>query len=123
MKVIDWKLELENGVYDKSVGIKILKLAGDAGFSTYLTEIAPGVAINGDYHRHGDEHYHIVSGRGEMRLVDVATGAARTQAVAEQSSFVVPANTQHQLSNTGVAPLVLMFSCPASHLADDRHFL
>ncbi|KMN36379.1 hypothetical protein VI26_06840 [Chromobacterium sp. LK1] len=123
MNVIDWKSELDQGIYDGSVGIKIVKLAGDAGFSTYLTEIAPGVAINGHYHCHGDEHYHIVSGSGEMRLVDVATGAARKHAVAEQCSFVVPANTQHQLSNTGAAPLVLMFSCPASHLADDRHFL
>jgi mannose-6-phosphate isomerase-like protein (cupin superfamily) len=123
MDVIDWTAELDKGVYDSSVGIKILKLAGDAGFSTYLTEIAPGVAINAHYHRHGDEHYHIVSGRGEMRLVDVATGAARSHVVAERCSFVVPANTQHQLSNTGAVPLVLMFSCPASHLGEDRHFL
>lgn len=123
MNVIDWDSELERSAYDATVGIKIAKLAGDAALSTYLTSIDPGKSITPHYHKHGDEHYHIIHGCGEMTLIDVQSKAKTTTAVRKHHSFVVRANHSHQLKNTGDEALILMFSCPESHLKKDRFFL
>lgn len=120
MNLIDWKTELEHCAYDAAVGIKIAKLAGDAKFSTYLTIIDPGKSVNPHYHKNGDEHYHIIDGCGEMTLIDVESKEATTTRINKHSSFVVHANKSHQLKNTADEPLVLMFSCPESHLKEDR---
>ena len=123
MEVIDWKFALENCAYDKVVGIKIAKLSGDAGFSTYITSIDPGKCVNAHYHKQGDEHYHIIDGAGEMTITDVFSKATTTLFLGKYHSFVVPSNKSHQLKNCGHAPLILMFSCPESHLSCDRHQL
>ena len=123
MKAVDWLTELERSGYDTAVGIKIAKLAGDAEFSTYLTVIDPGKAVSAHYHKDGDEHYHIIRGQGEMTLTDMVSRLTTTTSVGAQSSFVVPENTLHQLKNAGTEPLVLMFSCPQSHLDQDRFLL
>jgi oxalate decarboxylase/phosphoglucose isomerase-like protein (cupin superfamily) len=123
MNLIDWKFELQHCAYDAAVGIKIAKLAGDGKFSTYLTAIDPGKSVNAHYHKNGDEHYHIIKGHGEITLIDVASKLKTTNQVSAFHSFVVPENTSHQLKNTGNEPLILMFSCPESHLQEDRFML
>lgn len=123
MNVIDWKFELQHCTYDATVGIKIAKLAGDSRFSTYLTAIDPGKCVNAHYHKIGDEHYHIILGCGEITLIDVFSKIKITRQVATFNSFVVAANMSHQLRNTSSEPLILMFSCPESHLQEDRFVL
>jgi mannose-6-phosphate isomerase-like protein (cupin superfamily) len=122
VEIIDWKSRLNCCKYDANVGIRIARLAGDGGFATYLTVIDPGQSVTPHYHASGDEHYHILSGAGEVSLYDRVANTAQTAPVSEQQSFVVNANTVHCLKNTGAEPLVLMFSCPESHLQQDRHF-
>lgn len=121
--IIDWKSALDQCRYDIAVGIKIAKLSGDANFSTYLTSIDPGKSVNPHYHKHGEEHYHIIEGAGEIVLTDVISKVSTTISLRANNSLVVSANTLHQLRNTANVPLVLMFSCPESHLDKDRYLL
>ncbi len=123
MQLIEWKVALAQAAYDAAAGISIARLTGDDGFATYLAEIAPGKSVSPHYHKAGDEHYHIVGGAGEIRLASVDGGPKRAMRVAAGVSFVVPANTIHELINTGDTILVWMFSCAASHLTDDRCLL
>jgi len=123
MELIDWKSRLECCTYDAAVGIKIARLTGGSQFSTYLTSIDPGKSVNPHYHKIGDEHHHIIRGRGEIMLMDVESKKTTITRVNEYHSFVVHANTLHQLVNTGNEPLVLMFSCPENHLKSDRFVL
>ena len=111
MNIISWNDEISKCAYDDSVGIRIAKLAGTKDFCTFITEIAP------------NEHYHIVKGTCEMYLKDVLNGQENSYKVSANESFVVPENTLHKLTNIGIEPLLLMFSCPASHLESDRYFL
>ncbi|MCD6027139.1 MAG: cupin protein [Solimicrobium sp.] len=123
MTLIDWKSALEICVYDETVGIKIAKLNGNTQFGTYLTSIDPGKSVNPHYHKKGEEHYHIIEGSGEIELINVKTRIRTTTKVNKYSSFTVNPNTSHQLKNTGSEPLILMFSCPESHLNEDRFLM
>jgi mannose-6-phosphate isomerase-like protein (cupin superfamily) len=123
MEILDWFSILESSPYDDIVGIRIAKLTGDTRFSTYLTVIDPGKSVSPHYHKNGDEHYHIISGRGEITLTDLVGMKTTTVAVDGQTSFTVPENTLHQLKNSGEDPLILMFNCPESHLNEDRFVL
>ncbi|PHV11916.1 cupin domain-containing protein [Chitinimonas sp. BJB300] len=121
MNFVNWLSILASSQYDPVAGIKIAKLSGDHLFSTYLTEIDPGKFVNPHFHKHGNEHYHIIQGQGKIELTDALTGISSTRTVEAFSSFVVEENVIHSLTNIGDAPLILMFSCPEAHLTDDRH--
>lgn len=121
--ITKWKEIINNCKYDESVGIKIAKIAGNENFSTFITEIDPNKSVNPHYHKNGDEHYHIISGRGEIYLKNMLTKEEHSYIVSACESFVVPENVLHKLTNSGNEPLILMFSCPTSHLESDRHFL
>jgi mannose-6-phosphate isomerase-like protein (cupin superfamily) len=123
MDIVNWFSKLECGAYDEIVGIRITKLTGNTEFSTYLTVIDSGKAVSPHYHKNGDEHYHIIRGRGEIVLTDLVSMKKTIIPVDEKISFTVPENTLHQLKNTGEEPLMLMFSCPQSHLNEDRFLL
>jgi len=120
MKFVDWVAAIEACDLDVTAGIKIAKLCGDAKFSTFLTHIAPGKHVNAHYHKHGVEHYHVIEGTGEIELTHLTSRKSITRKVEKYCSFVVEENTIHTLSNIGNGPLILMFSCPESHLNDDR---
>lgn len=123
IKIISWEQAISACKYDEQVGIKIAKLAGDADFSTFITIIDSHKSVNPHYHAHGDEHYHIISGIGEIKLVDTLNGTKTSHIVKSGESFVVPEKIEHQLVNVGHEQLVLMFSCPISHLDSDRYFV
>ena len=123
VNIIQWKNVINSCVYDDSVGIKIAKLTGDERFSTFITEIDTKKSVNLHYHKNGEEHYHIISGNGEIYLKNIVTGKEYVYSVSDQESFVVSENMLHKLTNTGKTPLLLMFSCPLSHLESDRYFL
>ena len=123
MNIVNWANEISKCKTDDTVGIRIAKLAGEKDFCTFITEINPSKSVNAHYHKNGDEHYHVINGSGEMYLKNVINGEEHSYKVLANESFVVPENTLHQLTNTGSIPLLLMFSCPASHLESDRYFL
>lgn len=120
MSVIDWGTLLTRANYDATTGLYIAKLLTHEGTSSFLTRIDPGKKINPHYHRHGDEHYHILEGSGEIRLHNLRNGSHETRIVTARSSFAIPPLIEHALSNTGTTPLLLMFSCPDAHLGEDR---
>ena len=123
IKITKWEEALNKCSYDSSVGIRIAKLAGNSDFSTFITEISTGKGVNAHYHKFGDEHYHIIKGKGEIFLKSVITGDEKCYPVCANESFTVPENVLHKLTNTGNSSLILMFSCPASHIEYDRYFL
>lgn len=120
--IIKWEEVINNCVADNAVGIRIAKLAGDPSFSTFITSIDINKSVNPHYHKEGDEHYHIISGKGKVSLMNIATGEEENRIVSAQESFVVKENMLHKLTNVGDSPLILMFSCPQSHLESDRFF-
>lgn len=123
INIIKWNDAINNCNYDKCAGIKIANLTGSDLFSTFITEIDISKSVNSHYHKKGDEHYHIISGTGEIQLKNILTGEEYFHEVSAGQSFIVPENVLHKLINTSNTPLVLMFSCPLSHLESDRHFL
>lgn len=119
--IIDWGKALHHANNDLSVGIQIATLTESEGKGTFITVIPPGSSVNAHYHTVGDEEYHIISGKGVIRLRPVdSTDEWICKNVVAQNSFTIPANVIHQLVNNGEEPLTLLFSCPFSHLNDDR---
>jgi mannose-6-phosphate isomerase-like protein (cupin superfamily) len=122
--ILNWRDAINNCNYDESVGIRIAKLADGERLSTFITEIDPNKSVNPHYHKFGNEHYHIISGNGEIQLELVSTGEKYSVSVSAGQSFTIPENVLHKLINTSnTLPLLLMFSCPPSHLDSDRYFV
>lgn len=119
---INWQKAMNNCEYDEKVGIRIAKIAGNKEFSTYITAIDYTRSVTPHYHKIGDEHYHILEGEGKVILRNMINNEECTFSAYGGESFVVPANTLHQLINTGENKLILMFSCPENHLNSDRFF-
>jgi mannose-6-phosphate isomerase-like protein (cupin superfamily) len=122
VEIINWNTAISSCKYDESVGIRIAKISGNEDFCTFITIIDPNKNVNPHYHKYGDEHYHIIQGNGEIKLKNIITGNEQQYTVSEKESFVIHENIQHQLKNIGDIPLILMFSCPMSHVESDRHF-
>jgi mannose-6-phosphate isomerase-like protein (cupin superfamily) len=65
------------------------------------------------YHRLAEEIYHLVGGRGRLRLgseeADVRAG----------DTVVIPAGVRHKLWNLGSEPLVLLCCCAPPYAHDD----
>ncbi len=124
IELIDWKTAIDKCEYDEKVGVRIAKLFSDNIFGTFITIIDPGKYVNQHYHKNGEEYYHIISGRGKIKLKYLANNIEETADVCFNQSFLVPENTLHQLINIDKnIPLLLMFSCPLDHLQTDRYFL
>jgi oxalate decarboxylase/phosphoglucose isomerase-like protein (cupin superfamily) len=124
ISIVDWAEELSCASFDKKVGIQIATLLESKGKGTYITVIPPGSSVNPHYHTNGDEEYHIISGNGVVRLLPVEAKNKDFQLICKQvksqNSFIIPPNVIHQLINNGDGPLTLIFSCPLSHLKEDR---
>lgn len=120
---IDWDACLADADADAPTGLRIGHLSGDDDFSTYLARIAPGARVPAHYHARGGEHYHVLQGRGELRLDDLDSGERLAVEVAARQSFTIGRRVVHALCNTGDTDLLLMFSCPRSHLMEDRQFV
>jgi len=120
IKIVDWNQEISGAKTDPAVGIQIATLLKSDKEGTYITVIPPGASVKPHYHQHGDEHYHIISGEGEMHLQSVLSKESIIKKVKAKNSFTIPENVIHQLINTGDQPLTLIFTCPLSHLSEDR---
>jgi len=110
---------------DKIANIRHAQLTGDALWRLHVAEIADKVACH--MHGSGCEVYEIVSGLGTLYSGPVARSEPRTGLlqshslkVASGDVFIVPQGYAHQLVRTGNEPLIIIFACPDSHLAEDR---
>lgn len=125
IRIVNWANEISEAKLDQSVGIQIATLLETEQRGTYIAVIPAGEAIKPHYHQEGDEEYHIISGKGIIRLIPATTDdkdfKLACKHVTAQNSFIIPPNVIHQLVNTGDQPLTLIFSCPFSHLKEDRH--
>ncbi len=110
---------------DDSVNIAIGQLTHDEDTCFYGTQMKAGSKVGCHYHKEGSEVYHILAGEGEIHLTDIAPGNTpfnrRHFTVKKGDTFSVPNNTAHQLKAT--TDLQLLFSCPQSHLSDDRYIV
>ncbi len=122
LNIVQWKNLIDNCKFDEKVGIRIAKITGNEEFSTFITVISPNKFVKPHYHNHGDEHYHIISGKGKIILKKIEDNQEKSYLVNGKESFVVPEKTIHQLINIGTDDLILMFSCSMSHLNNDRFF-
>lgn len=124
INIVNWSDELSCAHTDEKVGIRIATLLESNGRGTYLTILQPGSSVKPHYHRDGDEEYHIISGNGVIRLAPVGSSNKDFKLVCKQvqaqNSFIIPSNIIHQLINNGTKELALIFSCPISHLNEDR---
>jgi mannose-6-phosphate isomerase-like protein (cupin superfamily) len=124
MHIVDWENEIIHAKKDEKVGIKIATLLETDHRGTYLTSIPPGSSITPHYHKEGEEEYHIISGSGVMRILPVYHKDTPIKLfckyVVAKNSFMVQPNMIHQLINNGTEDLILLFSCPLSHLEEDR---
>lgn len=122
--IVNWDHEIFHAKKDEKVGIKIATLLESNDRGTYITIVPPGSSITPHYHREGEEEYHIISGSGVIRLLPVHHINTEFKLVCKhviaKNSFVIPANVIHQLINNGAEELILIFSCPLSHLKEDR---
>jgi mannose-6-phosphate isomerase-like protein (cupin superfamily) len=97
-------------------GSEIRELAGvptgnAANQSLAQAVVPPGAATEAHYHRASEEIYLFTAGAGKMTL------AGEEAPVRAGDCVVIPPGAEHQLVNTGRAPLVLLCCCspPYSH--------
>ena len=112
---------------DPAVGISLAHLAGDKLFSVYGTEISPRSRLTAHFHRQGEEFYQVIEGKGVMLLGDAepndSYSKGTTAEISKGDIFIIPALTVHQLINPGPDPLIMLFSCPQSHISTDRYLV
>lgn len=115
---------LESALLDSSVGIAHAALVGDADFRLHITKLLPGAKVKAHRHLQGEELYIISSGSGTLYTGMVSEEGTEvwSEPVSVQSgdTFSISPRMLHQLHNTGITPLVLIFGCPDSHLSSDR---
>ena len=122
MKIHSWESMLNKANHDSKVGIKIAKLNEYNGISTFLTTLDVGKSVTPHFHKEGVEHYHIIQGHGTLHLKNMLDGTTYSLSIKAHQSFTIEENILHQLTNNGQSQLVLMFSCPETHLDIDRYF-
>ena len=84
--------ELNNSQLDESVGISICNLIDYNNISTYATKIAPKKGVNPHFHKHGNESYTIISGKGVISITDVRTGVKKEHVVSSGDVFTIKPN-------------------------------
>lgn len=107
--------------HDPVTRVAIGCLLDNSNGSFFVTEIAAGKSVSPRDHLHNAEIYFIVSGSGVIYTAKAKGAPPHTQKVQSGDFFRIPANTTHQLENTGDAPLVLLFASHPDHLDTDRY--
>ena len=122
-----WKKALEKVEPDNVVGILHASLTGDENCRSHVAQIPEKVGAH--VHFIGDESYSVVAGEGLLHYgLTNENGNVEWETplpVSTGQSFVIPEGCAHQLEKKGGEDLVILFSCPDSHLNDtlDRMML
>lgn len=130
-----WKAALGWALPDPIVGIRHAVVDGDAQHRNHVAAISDRVGCH--FHAHGNESYAVVEGRGTLywgKAEKIGKWFGNGYAVPhpeepvpvrEGDSFTIPEGYAHQLKNEGDGELVIVFSCPDTHLDDkaDRTML
>ncbi|MFH1470757.1 MAG: hypothetical protein ABIF01_03345 [Candidatus Micrarchaeota archaeon] len=106
----------------------LVKKDDKTGFGLHVASVETGV--NPHVHKEGDEDYIILEGRGTMWLAKVAfdeekkiVGEWKPNEVSEGMVLTVPGGYAHRLENANGQdkPIKIAFTCPDSHLREDRY--
>lgn len=111
---------------DNNSGIKLVKLTGDKDISLYAADIAPKTELRPHYHKFGIETYQILKGEGVMKIGRLKNGKAdwtETFTAKLGDCFSIEEGLVHQILNNSDSPLLVVFSCPESHVGSDRFFI
>jgi mannose-6-phosphate isomerase-like protein (cupin superfamily) len=82
--------------------------------------------LNPHYHKQGIEIYQILEGEGIMQVGDIQNNKINWNGrlnVKQGDFFSIEESKIHQLSNGSEKSLIAVFTCPESHLGDDRFFV
>lgn len=126
MEVKNLQNELADVPVNAQSGIKLVKMTGDEHISVYAAEILPKTRLNPHYHLKGIETYQVLQGKGLMKIGRLVNGSPiwdETFEAVEGDFFSILENQVHQISNETEQILKMIFSCPESHVGDDRHFI
>jgi mannose-6-phosphate isomerase-like protein (cupin superfamily) len=75
--------------------------------------VPPGTATIAHYHRTSEELYFFTAGTGRLRIGD------EEREVRPGDCAVIPPGTEHQLTNPGDEPLVLLCCCAPAYSHED----
>ena len=75
--------------------------------------LPPGASTTAHYHRRTEEIYYILRGHGRMTIGGESCQVVPGDAVA------IPPTQVHQITNTGVDPLVFLCTCVPAYEHDD----
>ena len=114
--------KLNDARMDAAVGIKHVAVASGQELGYHVAEITRQVAPH--VHLHGDEIYHVLSGRGVMYIgqtkfkdeAPVNVKWEKPYDVIPGDVFNIPEGYAHSLKNSGDQPLIVAFMCPHTHL-------
>lgn len=126
MDVKNIRAVVKNAPMDKGAGIKVVKITGDEKISVFAAEVAPGTELTPHYHNVGIEIYQVFDGSGIMKVGSVEGKTVFWENVLEVStgdSFNIPEGKVHQIVNNTEESLIMLFTCPESHLSTDRFFI
>ena len=82
-------------------------------FQTKIITLKPGKRLSLQSHEHRDEHWIVVSGLGTVQINDVIYPAQAN------STFFVPRNNMHRLTNTGTTDLVVVEVQTGDYFGED----
>ncbi len=128
-----WKSALHKTVADPIVGIRhaVIDDSTEFKFKNHVAAIPDRVGCH--FHAHDEEYYAVVKGHGMLywgkaeKIGDDYTVPNPEEPIYVQKgdSFTIPEGYAHQLKNDGDGELVIVFSCPDTHLDDkaDRTML
>ena len=125
MEIKNMYEELKKTAVDPKVGIKVVKLTGNAEISLFAAEILPEKAVRPHYHNKGIEIYKMIEGEGQMSIGDLEGTQVRWDKsfrLKKGDVVTVEAGRVHTLKNDTGHTLYVMFICMAEHLAGDRFF-
>lgn len=86
---------------------------GNLNQSLAEATVPVGVTTHLHLHKQSEEIYHITNGQGEMTLGD------KHFSVSVGDTICIPANTTHQIKNTGHTNLVILCVCSPAYSHDD----
>ena len=109
---------------DPAGGIRIVNVMGDEHVGIDMADMKPQSSVTAHYHKSGNEIYRIIHGGGRIHscLPSANDTLNRNRSVDLKSGdyFTINEGLVHQLENTGSAPMIACFVCPAAHIGHDR---
>jgi len=79
--------------------------------------LEPGQAVTPHFHRETEEIYYVLEGSGTMTV----GGEART--VSAGDAIMIPINSIHSLSNTGIETMRIVLVCGPAFSRSDENFV